>query len=444
MSEGSLRPVRPGERIPVLDALRGFALFGILLINMRWFTAWIYMPDAARAELVTPLGDALWFVHDWLVLHKFYSLFSLLFGIGFAIQLVRAAERDRPIGGLYARRMLLLFLFGLAHLLLLYQWDILHLYAVCGLVLLAFRRLDRSALVLGALLIAVPPVIQRVLIVESGGTLDPQLAFEEWGRGVMTGWGYDVGRAPWHVPHEGSWRDVLLQNLSNSVYRIADILERGFFFQVLGTFLIGLWTGRRLMEGRLADEPRFLRRICGWGLAIGLPLNWVLASMLESGVEPYTGEQVRLEIVRALGVTPLALGYAAGFALLWRLAPGRRVLRSLVPAGRAALTNYTGQSVLAVFLFYGAGLGLAGTMGPAGWTAATIGIFGFQMAASAAWLRIFRYGPLEWLWRRLTYPGRLRAPGPTDPAPPASDDRPVAGTHFPADSTSSTAPDASS
>lgn len=408
MSDGSLRPVRPGERILVLDALRGFALFGILLINMRWFSAWIYMPQMARAELITPLGDALWFVHDWLVLHKFYSLFSLLFGIGFAIQLVRAEEKGRPLAGLYARRMLLLFLFGLAHLLLLYQWDILHLYAVCGLVLLAFRRLDRSALLLGAFLIAVPPVLERVLIVESGGTLDPQLAFEEWGRAVMTGWGYDVGRAPWHVPLEGSWGDVLLQNLSNWVYRIGDILERGFFFQVLGTFLIGLWTGRRLMEGRLLDEPRFLRRVCGWGLAIGLPLNWLLASMLDAGVPAYGGEHVRLEIVRALGVTPLALGYASGFALLWRREPARRVLRPLVPAGRAALSNYIGQSVLAVLLFYGAGFGLAGTMGPAGWTVATVAIFGSQVAASAAWLRFFAYGPLEWVWRRLTYLGRLR------------------------------------
>jgi len=411
VSDGSLRPVRPGERILVLDALRGFALFGILLINMRWFSAWIYMPDATRAELASPLGDAVWFVHDWLVLHKFYSLFSLLFGIGFAIQIVRAEEKGRPLAALYVRRMLVLFLFGLAHLLLLYQWDILHLYAVCGLALLPFRRLNRSALVLGALLIAVPPVVQRILIVESGGTLDPQLAVEEWGRGLMTGWGVDVGRAPWHVPTEGRWPDVLLQNLANWVYRTGDILERGFFFQVLGTFLVGLWTGRRLMEGRLLDEPRFLRRVCGWGLAIGLPLNWWLASMLEAGVTPYTTGQIRLEIVRALGVTPLACGYAAGFALLWRARPARRLLGALVPAGRAALTNYIGQSVLAVLLFYGAGFGLAGRVGPVGWTLAAVGIFGVQAIASAVWLRVFRYGPLEWGWRRLTYLGKLRSSG---------------------------------
>lgn len=169
MSDGSLRPVRPGERLEVLDALRGFALFGILLINMRLFSGWIYMPSELRASLSTPLGDTFWFVHDWLALHKFYSLFSLLFGIGFAIQLARAEERGAPFAAVYARRMFFLFLFGLAHLLLLYQWDILHLYAVCGVLLLAFRRLDRSALVLGVLLVVIPPVVERMAIVHSGG-----------------------------------------------------------------------------------------------------------------------------------------------------------------------------------------------------------------------------------------------------------------------------------
>lgn len=408
VSERSFRPVAPGERIGVLDALRGLALLGILLINMRWFSGWIYMPDDLSAGLLTPLGDTLWFLHDWLVLHKFYSLFSLLFGIGFALQLVRAEAREGRFAPVYARRMALLFLFGLAHLLLLYQWDILHLYALCGLCLLAFRRLDRSALAIGAFLIAVPPVVVRVLIVQSGGELDPQPAVAEWGRSVMAGWGYDVGYAPWHVPTEGTWSDILRQNLANWTYRTGDILERGFFFQVLGTFLLGLWTGRRLLEGRLLDEPRFLCLICLAGLAIGLPLNHALASMLEAGIAPDTPEQIRLEVIRALGVTPLALGYAAGFALLWRVSPGRRLLALMAPAGRAALTNYIGQSVLSILVFYGVGLGLAGTMGPAGWTVVTVVIFAVQAVLSAAWLRVFRFGPLEWLWRRLTYLRPLR------------------------------------
>lgn len=408
MNDEGLRPVRPGERIEVLDALRGFALLGILFINMRLFSGWIYMPDDVRAALETPLGDSVWFLHDWLVLHKFYSLFSLLFGIGFAIQLVRAERRGGSFAPVYARRMLVLFLFGLAHLLLLYQWDILHLYAICGTVLLAFRRLDRSALAIGILLIAVPPVVGRALIVESGGALDPQIALTAWGQERMAAWGYAVGRAPWHVPAEGGWWDIVLQNLANWVYRTGDILERGFFFQVLGTFLIGLWTGRRLMEGRLLAEPRFLWTVCLAGLLVGLPLNYVLASMLDAGVGRYDPEHVRLEIVRAVGVTPLACGYAATLALLWRIGPIRRGLGGFAAAGRTALTNYVGQSVLSILLFYGVGFGLAGSVGPVGWTLATLGIFTLQAILSAAWLRVFRYGPLEWLWRSSTYLGRLR------------------------------------
>jgi uncharacterized protein len=391
----------------VLDALRGLALFGILVINMRLFSGWIYMPESLRVGLTSPLGEAVWFAEDWFALHKFYSLFSLLFGIGFAIQLTRAEQREVAFAPIYFRRMLVLFLFGVAHLLVLYPWDILHLYALCGLVLLALRRLDRSALVLGALLIVVPPVIGRVLIVESGGALDPQVAFAAWGERVMSASGYDVGRASWHVSAEGSWADLVHRNLANWVYRTGDILERGFFFQVLGTFLLGLWAGRRLMEGRLLDEPRFLGRILCWGLAIGLPLNLLLASMIDGGVRPYTSDQIRLEILRAFGVAPLACAYAAGFALLWRFGPMRRLLGVLVPSGRAALTNYVGQSLLAILLFYGVGFGLAGTLGPAGWTLAAAGVFAVQAALSALWLRVFRYGPLESVWRRLTYLRRL-------------------------------------
>lgn len=109
----------------------------------------------------------------------------------------------------------------------------------------------------------------------------------------MRGWGYDVGYAPWQVLTEGTWSDIVRQNLWNWVFRAGDILERGFIFQVLGTFLVGLWTGRRLMEGRLLDHTRFLARVAGWGLAIGLPLNYALASMIDAGVTPYTAGTLR-------------------------------------------------------------------------------------------------------------------------------------------------------
>lgn len=403
------RPVRPGERIVVLDALRGFALLGILMINMRLFSGWLYMPAGLRAELATTLDGTVHFVHDWLVLHKFYSLFSLLFGIGFAIQAHRARERGTSLAPLYARRMVLLFLFGLAHLLLLYEWDILHLYAACGLPLLLFRRRSDGALLAWAVvLIGVLPVAERIAIVLSDGGLDPQVALVAWGERVLEGWGLGGGRATWLVQSRGGWDDLVRYNLANWVYRTGDILERGFAFQVLGTFLVGLWTGRRLMAGRLLEDRRLLRRVALWGLAIGLPVNWAFASRLDAGVPAYSTGEIGVEILRAVGVTPLALAYAAGFALLWRYRPWRALLGTMAPAGRAALTNYVGQSVLAILLFYAVGLGLAGTMGPARWTLATLAVFVVQAGLSALWLARLRYGPLEWMWRRLTY---LRALG---------------------------------
>lgn len=398
------RPVAPGERIGALDALRGFALFGILIINMRLFTGWAYMPADLRAAGTGPADLTARFLHDFLFFHKFYSLFALLFGIGFALQLASARRRDdSSFAATFARRMVLLFGFGLLHLSI-YEWDILHLYAICGLVLLLFRNTrGRTLLCTGALLIVVAPVVLRWMIVSSGGDLDPQAAIIRWGEAVLADRGVDDRPWTWLVQTTGTWGELFRYNLYNPLYRIADVIERGFLFQIFGTFLVGLWVGQRLALGRLLDEVRLLWGTVVAGLMIGLPANWAAADLIRAGVAPYSRESLLVEIWFAVGVTPLSLAYAAAFGLLWRTRVGRIATSWMAPAGRTALTSYMGQSVICILLFYGVGFGLAGSVFPARWTWIAAVIFAGQALLSAIWLRRFAYGPIEWVWRRATY-----------------------------------------
>jgi uncharacterized protein len=169
---------------------------------------------------------------------------------------------------------------------------------------------------------------------------------------------------------------------------------------VLGMFLIGLWVGRRAIYADLDRYAPLLRNVARWGLMIGLPV-----SMAKAVLSMWPGEvpiiEFAAEAAYVLGTPTLALGYAAGFALLWR--KGAKSLSWAAPAGRMALTNYLMQTILQSLIFYGWGMGLIGTFGLIFIYPLSLAIFALQVAYSRWWLSRFRFGPVEWLWRSLTY-----------------------------------------
>jgi uncharacterized protein len=201
---------------------------------------------------------------------------------------------------------------------------------------------------------------------------------------------------------------VFLGNLVNALWRPGRYLETGRPAKVLAMFLLGAWVGRRLV-GDPALRALPLRRVVGWGLALGLVGNGVFAA-----VEARTGSSFSLSALGlvqtagyALGVAPLALAYAAALALAWRHERARRWLAAFVPLGRMAMTNYLGQTLIGLALFYGYGLNLMGRVGAAWLVPLAAAILFVQARASAAWLARYRYGPVEWVWRQLTYGRRL-------------------------------------
>lgn len=393
-----MSPVRPTERAEILDALRGFALFGILLANMPGFTGFWDSSDQARAALFG--AAAAWHVEfgiAWLISGKFYSLFSLLFGIGFAIQLGRLEAHGEPVSR-YIRRLLILLCIGLVHILI-WPFDIVSLYAVMGLVLLLFRRASgRMLLVTAALLWTVPIAWEWAKV--SG--FKPDAPFEMAAHATLTSFGIDFRQSPltiWASP------DLLLHLKANAAgffYRLGQFAHEIRPAKVLAMFLIGLWIGRRSIYLQLDDYAPLMRKVAVAGFAIGLPASALMAWYWMTWVGTDPARNMYAAVTYTLGVPALALAYASTFALLWQTR-ARRYLAVFAPAGRMALTNYLAQTVIQALLFYGYGLGLVGKVSNTWVPLIGLLIFAFQLFYSRLWLGLFRFGPMEWLWRTLTY-----------------------------------------
>lgn len=389
-----MTPVAPGERIELLDVLRGTALFGILAANMRGFAApgEIY----ASPERLFP-GFADRFAQgllDVFVSGKFVTLFSFLFGLGFAVQMTRAESRGVRPGSFYPRRLLVLLAFGVVHGLLIWWGDILVPYALVGFLLLAFRKRQPATVLrwaAGILLVvcigmAAAFVYFQFHPPQPGPRPDPMP---------------EVARVV-RVFNEGSH----LARLDENVRTWLEWLPRDLALLIfLPNFLFGLWVWRQRIVQEIESHTQALQRICRLALPLGLALQLfaVVATMLSFA--PRQGPPGLLLLARAAaefyGQPLLALGYATGLALLVRHEAWRRRLAPAAAVGRMALTNYTLQSVVGVALF--TATGLYGQVGPALLVAPTVAVFGAQVWLSNWWLDRFRFGPLEWLWRALTY-----------------------------------------
>lgn len=407
--KSSLNPVGEKERIYVLDALRGFAILGILVINIRVFSGYAYMTEEAKSNLL--LSD--WnFAFDWLhtmfFSGKFYTLFSLLFGIGFAIQFIRASSSDRSFKLHFSRRLFFLLLIGIVHLWGIWFSDILVLYALCGYALLLFKDFSNRGLLMAAFFILLIPGLHAwYLSTFDGGYANYiyQQVNESWSAAGLPQASNQNGfrmRDVVEVIQSDSWSTVLSFNYIGPLLRGYIILLDARFFNVLGIFVIGLWTGRQLMLHKLHENKSLLIKIAAAGWLIGLPLNYLYA--MEGAVAPGTEWFVHVrEALVPFGYVSLTAAYVATFMLIYRTRIREKLTTLLNSVGKTALTNYILQSIIGVLLFYEVGLGLWKYPGSAYLSLAVLIIFAFQIIASNLWLKRYKYGPLEWFWRVLTY-----------------------------------------
>lgn len=385
----AFKPTRSGERVALIDALRGLAILGILLVNMSGYSGTTLDPSAIADSIDRSVAALI----HLLVVAKFYSLFSFLFGWGMAIQRERAVARGARFVPHALRRNLILLGIGVLHGVFLWSGDILALYALLGIVLLLLRdRSDRFliAVVLLALTFTIALGWPGEEMQSVRSRLDSLTAFLRFGQASPERYA------------TGSYLEVtelrlqeFLATFSLAVYYVGN---------VFAMFALGYLAGRGRWFRSLGRQPARLRKVFWGALASGLVLNALyLAFTLRPVLAPDGFESVSRLSARVFGAPLLALAYAFGLQILFRRESWRPGLLPLTAVGRMALTNYLLQSLLATILFYGYGLGLYGEISPTVGIALAFLIFALQVRLSEWWMARHPFGPMEWLWRALTY-----------------------------------------
>jgi uncharacterized protein len=392
---GRVGPVSLAERIAFIDVLRGMALFGILAANMRAFFAPLDVYEHigvlyhGRADVM-----AQWFI-DAFIQGKFITIFSFLFGMGFAIQMSRAEARGVKFLSFYPRRLVALALFGVIHGALIWGGDVLLTYACSGAILLLFRKRKQNTLLWWAGgLFALPFVASAIML---------PIYFSRWRPAWMNPKPEDMVKLHGiiHIYAHGTVRQILAQNWVEWKQMLPTT-----FFAVYATalFLLGMWVWRAGIVQRLGEYKPVLRRVCAWCLPMGAGISMFVATVkaiLPPATVSWWGFAAGL--LHFPGSHILSAGYVSGLALLFLQEDWRKMLMPFAAVGRTALTNYLLQSVICTVFFYSYTTGWYGRIGPAWGLVPTVIVYAGQVVASNWWLTRFRFGPMEWLWRGMTY-----------------------------------------
>ena len=374
-------PAPGAQRLEHIDALRGFALALVLLVHLRDFSLYGFLSQEAQALLPTARWDnmispVLVVLFKW----KAITIFTLLFGVSFALQLDRIDSASR-FSGFFVRRLFVLLLIGIVHGIF-YYGDILGYYAVMGLFLLPTTRLRPRTLVLIGIIIALFP------------------------------WALFDSLTPFLNRGAPAWEELLPSTLTafagSSIFEMLranihydwSILSSDWSFPLamLGRLFIGAAIGRSAMLAR----PREHARSWLWLLMVTMPVGIGLtafAFVMDERKVP----QILQPSIRGAASLSLGLAYIAIFLLLFQSPTWQRWTSSLIAVGRMALTNYLLQTLIAIILFYGVGLGIGPRFGLIGTLPFFAAIFGLQIVFSQWWLNRFYFGPVEWIWRCLSY-----------------------------------------
>jgi uncharacterized protein len=391
-------PIAAEDRILDLDILRGMALFGILAANMRGFSAPldIYF-DIVRWFHSRPDVIAQLFI-DIFIQRKFVTLFSFMFGMGFAVQLTRAEAKGVPFLSFYPRRLAVLALFGILHGMLIWSGDILLTYALTGAVLLLFRKTPTKALLYPAAGIA-----SGFFVFITG-----QALWRLWSHWTPPKPEEEITvqkiAAIVQIYADGSFAAMMRQNW---VEWVRELRSQAFVVYALILFLLGYWVVRQGILENLKDWVPKFKKVAALCLPLGVALNAAQAILPHFYHSPRPiGIAWTQNMLDFYSGPILSAGYAAGLAVLLQNPSWRTRLTIFAAVGRMALTNYLFESIFCVTFFRLTHL--YGVWGPLWDLLPTVVLFYFQLQASNWWLQRYRMGPMEWIWRGLTY-GRFPA-----------------------------------
>ncbi len=377
------------DRIDGVDALRGFALLGILLVNIMAFASAFYGLELPDPSFDTGLDRAVHFAVALFFEMKFYLLFSFLFGYSFTLQMRSAEKAGDAFVPRLLRRQAGLWLIGLTHAVLLFHGDILTTYAVLGIALMMLRtRSDASLWRLARLLVISTALAWFALGVAA--VLEPP---------VLERYAIIAAAAATEAAFRGDWQSIIGQHLTelSSVWVILGLLQAP---SALAMFLVGLIAGRRQILSRPQENRALFRWLVRLGLFVGLPGAVIYAY---TSVQMADSPQAITGLAVGLLTAPFLTGaYVGAMMLFLDSAAGRWLRNLLAPAGRTALSNYLLQSLICALIFHGYGFGLIGHISPLETVSMALVVYAAQLVLSRWWLQRFAYGPLEWLLRLIT------------------------------------------
>jgi uncharacterized protein len=389
-----MQPSLKEDRYQILDVVRGFALIGIVVANMVLYSLFLYLPESTARSLPTYSSDKIFdFLELFFIEGKFYTIFSVLFGIGFSILLTRAVRKGLVFYRFFLRRVFILYFIGLAHAFLFWPHDILTFYATCGaLLLLVVRMKNRTLLILAAIILLTP------ITIHLAGGFHPKI-FVEIRNSLYQRFGLSRETVV-QTYLTGSYGQIIQLNFSRWFGQLDYVIKSGMMISIFGKFLLGFYLGRNEIHTKLNSYSSLIRKLMVLGFAIGLPLNFLYA-------KTFYDESIITTVTYVLGFIPLSMAYVCTICLLWMNSKWQSRLMIFAPVGRMALTNYVSQSVISMFIFHGIGLGLGGKVGPTIYIPIGILVYCVQILLSRIWLKHFEFGPLEWIWRTLTYGKRF-------------------------------------
>lgn len=393
------KPIDPTKRIEILDILRGFALLGIIFNNIQYFSGYTFLPLAGLRELLHyDLNEQIYHFLDIIVTGKFYTLFSLLFAVGFYLQFSKYRDDTKVFLKTYRRRLFLLLMIAVFHNLIWFG-DILFLYAISGFILILFRKMRSKSILVWSLFFFILPFLFDFATLLFGGGTGPA-GTEMIHSGAHSSYPGMSSDALVHTLANGSFAELFSLNTFILKWKWMGYIPSGRLFITFGIFLLGYF---------LASVQFFKDLSKSYLLWIGSLVIGLLTTLAAYGIGgdvymyPSTLVNTGFKMLLLIGQVSMCFFYMMTIFRIVHSKSGEYILNYLKPVGRMALTNYIMQTVICILIFSNFGLDLICRIDFVYAVLIALGVVILQIIFSNIWLNFFRFGPLEWIWRCLTY-----------------------------------------
>lgn len=395
----ALKPTEPKQRIEILDILRGFALLGIIFNNMLYFSGYSFIPfDDLKQITNFQLDENIFSFLDFIIRAKFYTLFSILFAVGFYLQFNKYREDSIDFLKTHRRRIFILLIIGFIHSLIWFG-DILLTYSIIAFILILFRSMKTKNVLRWALFFILLPLLldltvfpfaQAPDLISAGNTAAvAHVNYPDMAPKVVI-----------NIFQNGTITELFFLNIHNIVWKYLSYIPSGGLLKILGIFLLGYYLASIGFFTEKTKSTFFLI----FSLIIGL-LATISSKILGGNVYqfPPTLPNILYKFLIVAGQIFMCIFYIISIFKITQTSIGKRVLNHLIPVGRMALSNYLFQTFIMITIFYNFGFNLIGRIGLIPVMGIVAAVLVLQIIFSNVWLRCFRFGPFEWVWRSLTY-----------------------------------------